>query len=73
MKSHKLLFSRALAHLPAALLGRHLEHPKVTALRARALAIGAREPVPVQADGEVVGELPARFDVIPGALRLLRA
>jgi diacylglycerol kinase (ATP) len=62
-----------LAYVPLVVLGRHLAHPKVTALRAVNVAITAAEPVLVQVDGEVAGELPATFDVIPGALRLLRA
>lgn len=59
--------------LPLALFGRHLEHPKVTALRARTVSIAAGEALPVQCDGEMAGELPATFDVMPGALRLIRA
>jgi diacylglycerol kinase (ATP) len=62
-----------LVSLPLALFGRHLRHPKVTSLRARRVAIGAGAPTPVQSDGEVAGHLPAQFEVIPGALRLLGA
>ncbi len=62
-----------LAHLPLAAFGGHLRHPKVTALRARAVAISARQSTLVQADGELVGVLPARFQVLPGALQLLQA
>jgi diacylglycerol kinase (ATP) len=61
------------ASLPLALFGRHLGHPKVTAHRARTVTIEARPPVPIQSDGEPAGELPAAFDVLPGALRLLGA
>ncbi|HLH21067.1 MAG TPA: diacylglycerol kinase family protein [Chloroflexota bacterium] len=62
-----------LAYLPLALFGRHLEHPKVATLRVHSVAMSAGEPLPVQSDGEIAGELPAEFDVMPGALRLLRA
>jgi YegS/Rv2252/BmrU family lipid kinase len=62
-----------LASLPLALFGQHVAHPKVTSLRARVVAITAAKSVPVQSDGEVAGRLPARFDVLPGALRLLGA
>jgi diacylglycerol kinase (ATP) len=62
-----------LLYLPLAVFGRHLRHPKVTSLRARRVAIDAAMPVPVQSDGEVAGHLPAQFEVIPGALRLLGA
>jgi YegS/Rv2252/BmrU family lipid kinase len=62
-----------MAYLPLALFGRHLEHPKVTTLRTRSIAVAAGEPLLVQCDGEVAGELPAEFDVIPGAILVLRA
>jgi diacylglycerol kinase (ATP) len=62
-----------MAYLPLALFGRHLEHPKVTTVRARSIVVSAGEPLLVQCDGEMAGELPAEFDVIPGALLLLRA
>jgi diacylglycerol kinase (ATP) len=62
-----------LTHLPLALFGRHLDHPKVSAQRARSVAMAAGEPVPVQSDGDVAGQLPAEFDVLPGALKLLVA
>jgi diacylglycerol kinase (ATP) len=62
-----------LVSLPLAVFGRHLDHPKVSTLRARSVTISAAGPVPVQSDGEVAGQLPARFDVLPGALRLLGA
>ena len=60
-----------LTHVPRALFGRHLDHPKVTARRGRSVVLAAAEPVPVQSDGEVAGQLPAEFDVLPGALKLL--
>ena len=40
---------------------------------AREVTIDARPPLPVQADGEVVGETPVRIEVVAGALRLLVA
>lgn len=60
-------------HLPLAAFGRHLEHPKVTTLRTRSIGVSAAESLPVQCDGEMAGELPAEFDVMPGAIRVLRA
>jgi diacylglycerol kinase (ATP) len=62
-----------LVQLPLALFGRHLANPKVTAHRARSVALATGEPVPVQSDGEVAGELPADFVILPGALGLLQA
>jgi YegS/Rv2252/BmrU family lipid kinase len=57
--------------LPLAVIGRHVTHPKVLVRRARHVAITAREPLPVQHDGEVAGHLPARIDILPGALPVL--
>jgi diacylglycerol kinase family enzyme len=50
--------------------GRYLAHPKVELLRSSWVAISADEPLPLEVDGEPIGTTPARFDVVPGALRL---
>jgi len=39
--------------------------------RAREIEIIAAEPVSLQADGELLGELPARFQILPGALNII--
>jgi len=50
--------------------GRYLSHPKVELLRSSAVAISAAEPLPLEVDGEPIGTTPARFEVVPSALRL---
>lgn len=50
--------------------GRYLSHPKVELWRSSAVAIEAAEPLPLEVDGEPIGTTPARFEVVPGALRL---
>jgi diacylglycerol kinase (ATP) len=50
--------------------GRHVGHPKVEVLRSATVAVDAREHLPIELDGEQVGTTPARFEVVPGALRL---
>jgi diacylglycerol kinase (ATP) len=50
--------------------GRYLEHPKIEHMRSATVAIDAAEPLPVEVDGEPIGTTPARFDVVPGALRV---
>jgi YegS/Rv2252/BmrU family lipid kinase len=50
--------------------GRYLEHPKVELLRSPTVAIEATEPLPLEVDGEPIGTTPARFEVVPSALRL---
>ena len=50
--------------------GRYLSHPKVELLRSSSVAIRADEPLPLEVDGEPIGTTPARFEVVPAALRL---
>jgi diacylglycerol kinase (ATP) len=50
--------------------GTYLAHPKVDLLRAKIVAVDAPEHLPIELDGEQVGTTPARFEVVPGALRV---
>jgi diacylglycerol kinase family enzyme len=50
--------------------GRYLSHPKVALLRSSFVAISADEPLPLEIDGEPIGATPARFEIVPSALRL---
>ena len=50
--------------------GRYLSHPKVELLRSSSVAITAAEPLPLEVDGEPIGTTPARFEVVPAALRV---
>ena len=50
--------------------GTHLAHPKVDLERARVVAVDGAETLPIELDGEQVGTTPARFEVVPGALRV---
>jgi YegS/Rv2252/BmrU family lipid kinase len=50
--------------------GTLLDHPKVIALREAAARVDAG-PVPVEADGELIGHAPVRFSLLPRALRVL--
>ena len=50
--------------------GKHLAHPKVELTRARVVAVDGAETLPIELDGEQVGTTPARFEVLPGALRV---
>ena len=59
-----------LAVLPRAYRGTHIRHPKVELFRCRELHVesASSEPTGCQADGELVGQLPARFSIQPGGL-----
>jgi diacylglycerol kinase (ATP) len=50
--------------------GTHLSHPKIELLKSAAVSVDGAVPVPLELDGEQPGTTPARFDVVPGALRL---
>jgi diacylglycerol kinase family enzyme len=50
--------------------GKHIPHPKIQYFTASQVTIEANTPVPVAADGEVLGETPARIEVVPRGLKL---
>jgi diacylglycerol kinase (ATP) len=50
--------------------GRYLSHRKIEPLRSTTVSIDAAEPLPLEVDGEPIGTTPARFAVVPSALRL---
>jgi YegS/Rv2252/BmrU family lipid kinase len=56
--------------LPKTYRGNHLPHPKLEILRGRTVTVDADEPLPIEVDGEQPGTTPARFEIVPGALRL---
>ena len=60
-----------LASLPRIYRGTHLTHPKVTVKRAREVEIQSKVNIALQADGELLGEAPARFSILPSALTIL--
>lgn len=51
--------------------GRQLSHPMLHYFPARIVAVEARPPIEVEADGELIGHTPARFEVVPHALQIL--
>jgi YegS/Rv2252/BmrU family lipid kinase len=50
--------------------GTYLAHPKVELLRSATVSVNAPEHLPIEVDGEQVGTTPARFEVVPRALRI---
>jgi diacylglycerol kinase (ATP) len=57
--------------LPTVYKGTHINHPKVRMKKATHITIESPEPVLVYADGELLGECPASFWVVPSALSLV--
>jgi diacylglycerol kinase (ATP) len=62
---------RALLHAIRMLVGRHIDDPEVDIYRVRKLEITSAKPMPVQADGDFLGETPVVIECLPRALRLM--
>jgi YegS/Rv2252/BmrU family lipid kinase len=56
--------------MPKLYRGTHLPHAKGEVLRGATVTIEADEPMPIQLDGEQPGTTPARFEIVPNAIRL---
>jgi diacylglycerol kinase (ATP) len=57
--------------LPRVYKGTHISRPKIILKRAAEIDIDPGQPMPLQIDGELVGEAPARFCVLPAALNVV--
>ena len=60
----------AFTMVPKVYRGTHLPHRNVVELRASRVRLEADPPLPIEADGEVLGTTPATFDVVPAAIRV---
>lgn len=60
----------AIALLPKTYKGQHLPHPRVEEAKRVKVSITTAEPVPIEADGELLGHTPATFEVIRDVVRL---
>lgn len=56
--------------LPQARVGEHMSSPLVREWQSTTAEVESATPLTVEADGEVLGTTPARFDVLPSVLRL---
>jgi diacylglycerol kinase family enzyme len=56
--------------LPRVYKGTHLSHPKVTVKQAKKIEIQSRQQISLQVDGELLGEAPASFYILPAALTI---
>jgi diacylglycerol kinase (ATP) len=56
--------------LPKTYKGKHLPHPRLELLRGSVVTVESEEPLPIEVDGEQPGTTPARFEVVPRALKL---
>ena len=60
-----------LANVPRVYRGTHLSHPKVSSFRSTQVRVTSEEQMYIQADGELIGEAPITFRMIPKGLRFL--
>ena len=60
-----------LRSLPSIYKGTHLAHPKVELRKAREIEVRTEESLFLQADGELLGQVPARFSILPQALNVV--
>ncbi len=67
-KLSKLGFLRA---FPSVFKGKHGSHPAVSFAQGREIIVTSEIPLVVHADGEIIGRVPARFSLRPGALRVI--
>ncbi|HVP23434.1 MAG TPA: diacylglycerol kinase family protein [Conexivisphaerales archaeon] len=51
--------------------GTHLSNPKVTLTKGRRVAVRSEERTLVEEDGEIVGFLPAQFEIVPKSVSLI--
>jgi len=57
--------------VPTAYYGSHLRHPKIKERKASTIEVECVERLLIEADGEILGECPAVFRVIPSALTVM--
>jgi len=50
--------------------GKHLSHPKIEVLRGSTVDVDAETRLPIVLDGEQPGTTPARFEIVPRALKV---
>lgn len=62
---------RALLYAVRLLLNRHIDDPDVDIYRATRLEITSTRPLPVQIDGDFIGETPATIECLPRVLRMV--
>jgi len=61
----------ALRLLASLLLGWHTRDPEVRMLQARRMRVETSKPLPVHADGEIIGATPVEIAIAPASLRII--
>jgi len=63
--------TEAVRNLRRLYTGRLGDHPKVTVLRGSRITLASEQEVFIEADGELPGRLPAIFEILPGAIKVI--
>jgi diacylglycerol kinase (ATP) len=67
---HEQTRSERLRNFPKIYSGSHIGSPKFSCFRGRSLSLSSEETVAFEADGELLGRLPCRVEVLPSVLRV---
>lgn len=67
---HKQNVPSRLLNFPKIYFGTHINLSWISYFRGRSVRVSSSENVPVESDGEFLGRLPCRIDIMPGALLL---
>jgi diacylglycerol kinase family enzyme len=67
---HGQTLSERLRNFPKIYSGKHLASPKFSYFQGKSLSLASDEDVSLEADGELLGHLPCRIEILPGALKL---
>jgi len=67
---HEQTRSERLRNFPKIYSGSHLGSPKFSCSRGRSISLTSEENVALEADGELLGRLPCRIEVLPSALQV---
>lgn len=68
---HSLSRPELLFNLPKVYSGNHIGHPKLTMMRGRRVCVHSDHPLVIQADGEIVGHVPAEFSILHGVVAVV--
>jgi len=56
---------------PGVFSGKHVHHPAVSMFRATKIRLKTSPALPILADGEIVGQTPATFEIVPRAMEVM--
>lgn len=63
--------TEAVLNLQRLYTGRLAEHPKVSVVRGKRITLESEQQVFIEADGELPGMLPAQFEIVPHAIKVI--